>query len=61
MGQHSNEFAPLKKQGFQVCDDAGGGGPEQAQICCNFTGSDGFDNVAQRTTKLCQWLKMGDI
>ena len=44
MGQHSNEFAPLKKQGFQVCDDARGDGPEQAQICCNFTGSDGFDN-----------------
>ena len=22
MGLHSEEFAPLKKQGFQVCDDA---------------------------------------
>jgi len=22
MGQHSNEFAPLKRQRFQVCDDA---------------------------------------
>ena len=46
MGQHINEFAPLKRQGFQVCDDARGGGPEQAQICCNFTGSDGFDNAS---------------
>ncbi len=45
MGQHSNEFAALKKQGFQVCDDAGGGGPEQPKMLCNFTGSDGFDNA----------------
>jgi hypothetical protein len=39
MGLHSEEFAPLKKQGFQVCDDARGDGPEQAQICCNLSGS----------------------
>ena len=44
MGQHSKEFAPLKKQGFQVCDDARGDGPEQAQICCNLSGSSWFDN-----------------
>ena len=57
MGQHSNEFAPLKKQGFQVCDDARGGGPEQAQICCNLSGNYEADNIGYRTTKLYQWLK----
>ncbi len=46
MGQHSNEFAALKKQGFQVCDDAGGGGPEQPKMLCNFTGSDESDNAS---------------
>ena len=45
MGQHSNEFAALKKQGFQVCDDARGDGPEQAQICCNLSGNYEADNV----------------
>jgi len=50
----------LKKQRFQVWDDARGGGPEQAQICCNLSGSGGFDNVEYRTTKLYQRLKMGD-
>ena len=33
------EFAPLQKQRFQVCDDARGGGPEQAPICCNLSGN----------------------
>ena len=27
-----------------MCDDARGGGPEQAQICCNLSGSSEFDN-----------------
>ena len=51
MGQHSNEFAPLKRQGFQVCDDAGGDGPEQAQICCNLSGNYEADNVETRSIR----------
>ena len=52
MGLHSNEFAPLKRQRFEVCNDAIGGGPEQALICCNLSGSSEFDNAANQTGRV---------
>jgi hypothetical protein len=52
-------FAPLQKQRFQVWDDAREGGPEQAQICCNLSGSSWFDNVGYGTSKLYQSRKNG--